>query len=173
MKMLIIVLAVGFFVITCVAQTNATSSNTAVALKLANVFREVKFSTMLKNNVVVAGSTNILQCKIVNNSTSAVCYASAALIVYLTNNVGTNYTLIEASKARPHKMSDISSTGSGISFLPPLEIGESKTWAVPLVINSNVLTGDYQIVASQIVLQPDTMLAKYITFRQNVNVVKK
>jgi len=168
---------IAFVIIVALAQhvggqtTNLRSSFETLQRSDA-AFKAIVFTFQLETNSLLAGSTNILKCEIANHSTNIICWGAGALMVYLTNNAGGGYPLIQPPSPRPHRMSDLSTGLPGISFIPPLEPGETKVWTVSFVASNEILPGMYQIVANQVVMQPGTMLGKYLIESRDVKVIK-
>jgi len=145
----------------CAAQTVASPSNNSPFDLSDEAFQMVHFSVMLSNNIISAGSTNILKCLLINNSTNKILYFSPALTVQLTNDSMNNYVLVEPPK--PIFENHFLKQGVPAISLVPVEAGQTQEWSVPMVIKSDILLGTYQLIANQFVGKSVNGDAKLLT----------
>ena len=151
---------------------NISTNTTDFYFPSETPFHNDKFSINISNSVIVLGATNILQCRLDNQSTNAIAYWSLTF-VYVTNN--TSFYQLLPKVEPPNTNAGPENTfnpGVGVSFIG-IEAGKTREWDLPLIINKRVQEGKYELRASQGVVTRD---AKYSWELQanslEVNVVK-
>lgn len=152
----------------CTAQT---SNNLVVSFKISDeAFNGVAFSAALDVQAVVVGDTNIIRCKIVNNSSNAIIFTASQLRVCLTNSSGNGYEF--DAPPREIRMGVRGPEVSALSF-EPIFHGESRVWSVKMIVKDDVQQGDYKFEARQIVLQTNAMCGAILSSGSNLRVITK
>lgn len=137
-------------------------------------FQNVFFSTSITNQVLVVGSTNILRCRLDNQSTNEIRFWSLTFAC-LTNSSRSFYQLLP--ELEPPNTNGgptvISNRKPGPSFF---NVGAEKIqeWDLSFVIDKHIQQGVYELQSSQGVITADFKYSwELISIPLHVRVVKR
>jgi len=108
MKLTILAWLAAFIGEVCSAQTSDLHPGPETLRQSEEAFRLVEFSVVPSTNSLTIGTTNLIQCKILNGSTNTIFFAKGSLTAYLTNSTSGVHDLIKLPERPPHRLSDIS-----------------------------------------------------------------